>query len=64
MAKLAEILRTGQAPGINTKALDPGCPRAAIPRALRRLEIDMGGATRTARACQSSVKRLRKVWNI
>jgi hypothetical protein len=61
MSRLAEILKSGRAPGFNTKALDPGCPKVAVPRALRKLEEQIGTSA-TARACQYSVNRLKGVW--
>jgi hypothetical protein len=63
MNGLAEILRTGKAPGFNQKTLDPGHPRRAIPRALKELE-QHETASRIARAAGFGVNKLKKVWKI
>lgn len=60
---LSEILKSGKAPGINTGALDPGCPKAAIPRALRQLE-QTEHHSRIAKAAGFSTNRLKKIWKI
>jgi hypothetical protein len=63
LSKLAEILRTGKAPGFNLKTLDPGSPDRAIPRALKELE-QHEPASRIAKGAGFSVDRLKKVWKI
>ncbi len=63
MSGLAEIIRSGKPPGFNTKVLDPGHPRRAIPRALKQLEAHEP-ASKIARAAGFPVNRLKKVWKI
>jgi hypothetical protein len=63
MGRLAEILKTGRAPGVRTGALDPTLPEVAVPRAFRQLE-QKEGASKIARDSGFSVKRIKKIWNI
>lgn len=63
MSKLAEILRTGQAPGFRTGATDPTLPEKAVPKAFRQLEQTQS-ASKIARDSGFSVKQIKKIWNI
>lgn len=60
---IREILKSGHAPGIKTNALDPGCPKAAVPRALRQLE-QTEHHSRIAHSAGYSTNRLKKIWKI
>ena len=61
--RLREILATGQAPGVNTKAADPSSAVRSVPRAFKDLEQTMA-ADRIAKAAGHSIKEIKQVWNI
>lgn len=63
MGRLAEIIKTGCAPGFRTGAIDPTLPEVAVPRAFRQLE-QKDSASKIARDCGFSVKQIKRVWNI
>lgn len=61
--RLAEILRTGRAPGVNTKAGDPHVPAQAVPRAFKDLEQTVP-ASKIARDSGFSVRQIKRIWNM
>ena len=63
MGRLAEIIRTGCAPGYRTGAIDPTLPERAVPKAFKDLE-QKDSASKIARDCGFSVKQIKKIWNI
>jgi LysM repeat protein len=63
MSKLADILKTGCAPGFNTRALDPTLPQVAVPKAFKDLE-QKDSASKIARDSGFTVKQIKKIWNI
>lgn len=60
---LDQIIRSGKAPGVSTKAADPGSPTASVPRALRQME-EKESARRIAKQAGFSVNELKRIWNI
>lgn len=63
MSKIAEILKSGQAPGFRLGAPDPNSADVAAPRGLREMERMMG-TSRLERELGMPAKKLKKIWNI
>lgn len=62
MSRLAEILRSGVAPGFRRGAPDPTSAEVAVPRAFRQLEQTVP-AREIERQSGFKVKQIKKAWN-
>lgn len=63
MSKLADIFKSGRAPGVMTNAPDPTCADVAAPRGLKQMEEQMG-TSKLQRELGMSARKLKKIWNI
>lgn len=63
MGRLAEIIKTGLAPGFNTRAIDPTLPEKAVPKAFKDLE-QKDSASKIARDSGFTVKQIKKIWKM
>ena len=63
MGRLAEILKSGVAPGYAGLSRDPQCADVAIPRALKEMERTQG-AKEIAKGAGWSINQLKQTWKI
>ena len=63
MSKLAEILKSGIAPGMNLRTVDPTLPEKAVPKAFRDLE-QKHGASKIAKEAGFSINQIKRIWNM
>lgn len=63
MGRLAEIIKTGCAPGFRTGAIDPTLPEKAVPKAFKDLE-QKDSADKIARDSGFTVKQIKRIWNM
>ena len=62
MSKIAEIIQSGQAPGIDTKSFSERDPDRAVPRAFKSLTNDQ--VKKFTKESGFSVNHVKRVWGM
>lgn len=62
MSRIDDILKSGRAPGLNTRAKDPTSADVAVPRAFRQLEQSGMPMREIERQSGFKAKQIKKVW--